>query len=179
MIPYVQLQFGSRFATVVEHWNLKISMEDGPNVKCAFCEKVQPMCWARAVTSVTGCRFVCNNQWLPDVMGCRGRLWQKEWPGKEWDQWTYAEHEREHQQQKLEACVQILRSLTIQANLWYCGKQVMRILCFLFKPKQKCSSTYTCVRVVQLEQKMKTANLWEPDKQVIRIFGFSLFKPKQ
>jgi hypothetical protein len=45
-------------------------------------------------------------------MGCRGGLWQKEWPGKEWDQWTYAEHEREHQQQRLEAYVQ-----WIQANL--------------------------------------------------------------
>ena len=89
-------------------------MEDDPNVKCACCEKVQPMCWARPVT---GRWFVCRNQCLPDVMGCSGGLWQKEWPGKEWDQWTYAEHEREHQQQKLEACVQILRSLTIHANL--------------------------------------------------------------
>ena len=84
-------------------------MEDGPNIKCAFCEKVQPMCWARILTDR---RFVCRNQSLPDVMGCRGRLWQKEWPGKEWDQWTYAEHEREHQQQRLEAYVH-----WIQANL--------------------------------------------------------------
>ena len=84
-------------------------MEDGPNIKCAFCEKVQPMCWARPLTDR---RFVCRNQSLPDVMGCRGRLWQKEWPGKEWDQWTYAEHECEHQQQRLEAYVH-----WIQANL--------------------------------------------------------------
>ena len=68
-------------------------------VCCAFCEKKQDVLKARAM--VDG-RFVCNNQSLPDV-GCRGWLWKQDWPHKEWNEWTFAEHEREQWEKKMEA----------------------------------------------------------------------------
>ena len=85
-------------------------MEDGPNVKCAFCEKVQPMCWARPVT---GRRFVCRNQSLPSVKGCRGDLWEIDFPDKRWQDWTYEEHASQQMQQKMHALEQKMKTANL------------------------------------------------------------------
>ena len=79
-------------------------MEDNTNVCCAFCKTVRPEREARLLTD--GSRFVCRNQCLPYWKGCRGKLWEIEFPNQRWEDWTYEEHARQQMQQKMHALEQ-------------------------------------------------------------------------
>ena len=83
-------------------------MEDSTNVCCAFCKIVLPKHEARHLTD--GWRFVCNNQSLPYWKGCRGKLWEIDFPDTRWQDWTYEEHASQQMQQKMHALEQLMKT---------------------------------------------------------------------
>ena len=85
-------------------------MEDNTNVCCAFCKTVLPEREARPMTDG---RFVCQNQSLPSVKGCRGKLWEIEFPNQRWEDWTYEEHARQQMQQKMHALEQKMKTANL------------------------------------------------------------------